>query len=149
LDFWDALSSRPLVSNDEGFHGLLLFVDGSDPTDTYQARLEAARARGWIESSWDEPGDLSMQRGTLARAIAVHCKIEGGVMMRILGPNPRYATRELQYLGMMGGGPQQQAISGREFMGALSKAQDYLLLEEASRMLEEPASAPEPGVPPP
>lgn len=146
--FWDGLTERPVVSNDDGLHGLFLFADGDDPAKNYQQRLDAARERGWIDRAWNEPPDLAMQRGVLARAVAVHCKIVGGVMMQLLGPVPRYATRELQYLGMMGSGSEQQAVSGREYMGVLAKAQDYLLAgesqEEATPANEEEKGAPAP-----
>jgi hypothetical protein len=143
LDFWDALTTRPVVCNDDGLHGLLLFTDGADPSLSYSERVVIARSRNWIPPDWNEPATLAMQRGTLARAIAVHCGIEGGVMMRLLGPHPRYASRELQYLGMMGAGSEQQAFSGREFMGVVSKAQDYLLLREALARRESPEEAEE------
>ncbi len=153
LDFWDAIAERAVVCNDEGFHGLLLFSDGEDRATSYEQRLAAARERGWVADSWSEPGNLAMQRGVLARAVAMHCKIEGGVMMQVLGPTPRYATRELQYMGMMGTGSEQQAVSGREYMGVLSKAQDYLVFEEeaagAAEMKEAPAPAPPPAPPKP
>lgn len=158
LAFWDAASGRAMISNDEGLHGLLLFAQGDDACKTYDERLARAREAGWVAESWHEDGDLAMQRGTLARAVAVHCKITGGVMMRVLGPVPRYALRELQYLGMMGTGSEQQAVSGREFMGVLSKAQDYLLLEQAvaradaeaaMEKVEAAAPAPPPPAPPP
>jgi hypothetical protein len=151
--FWDGLAQRPVVSNDDGLHGLFLFADGDDPAKSYKERLDAARVRGWVGSDWDEPGDLAMQRGVLARAVAVHCKIEGGVMMQVLGPVPRYATRELQYLGMMGSGSEQQAVSGREYMGVLAKSQDYLLLgesgEQAGGAKEGEEGSSEPGGEPP
>jgi hypothetical protein len=131
LDFWDALGERLLISNDEALHGLFLFADGQDPRRTYQERLDEARRRAWVASDFDEPGNLAMQRGAVARAICVQCKVEGGVMMRVAGPVPRYATRELQYLGLMGNGSEQQAISGREFMGMISKAQDYINTQAA------------------
>jgi hypothetical protein len=71
-----------------------------------------------------------MQRGTLAMALAVHCKIEGGVIMQLAGPSPRYASRELAYLGILSPGSEQQTMTGAEFMSIMSKAQDYLLLQE-------------------
>jgi hypothetical protein len=147
LDFWDALTARPVVCNDDGLHGLLLFTDGADPSLSYSERVVIARSRNWIPPDWNEPATLAMQRGTLARAIAVHCGIEGGVMMRLLGPHPRYASRELQYLGMMGAGSEQQALSGREFMGVVSKAQDYLLLREALARRASPEEAGETAAP--
>src|SRR5690242_16196206 len=41
LDFWHALPGRPVASNDEAFHALLLYVDGSDEAKDYGARVEA------------------------------------------------------------------------------------------------------------
>jgi hypothetical protein len=150
LDFWDAIAERPVVCNDEGFHGLLLFSDGEDSSTSYEQRLAAARERGWVTESWSEPANLAMQRGVLARAIVLHCKIKGGVMIQMLGPVQRYCTRELQYMGMMGFGSEQQAVSGREYMGVLSKAQDYLVLQEEIATLEaERNAAPAPVTPPP
>src|SRR5687768_16466103 len=30
LDFWHTLADQPVTSNDDAFHGLLLFLDGTD-----------------------------------------------------------------------------------------------------------------------
>src|SRR5688572_18124489 len=35
LDFWHTLAVKPLVSNDEAFHALLLYIDGKDDAQTY------------------------------------------------------------------------------------------------------------------
>jgi hypothetical protein len=31
LEFWHSLAQQPVTSNDDAFHGLLLFLDGSRP----------------------------------------------------------------------------------------------------------------------
>jgi hypothetical protein len=132
LAFWHLLPTRSAVSNDEGFHGLLLLADGVDESGSYQRRVELLKSRGWLRAGFDEPGDLAMQRGTLAAAICGILEIRGGVMMRLLGPTPRYATRELAAMGMIPAGSSElQAITGLEYMGVISKAQDYLVLREA------------------
>ncbi len=129
LEFWHTLPSRSAVCNDEGLHGLILLADGDDTSGGYPKRVELAKSRGWVSQSFDEAGNLAMQRGTLAQAVAVICKIEGGVMMRVFGPTPRYATRELVYMRLMADpSTENQAITGLEYMGVISKSQDYVML---------------------
>jgi len=134
LDFWDALTTHGIVSNDEGLHGLFLLAESTDPSASYSDRVARAKERGWLAGNFDEPADLAMQRGTLARAVCRVCGIEGGLIMHAIGPTARYATRELIYMGMMAPGTEQQSFSGREFIGVVTKAQDYLALQ---RLAEE------------
>src|SRR3954469_3490700 len=35
MEFWHTLATRNLTSNDEAFHGLLLFIDSEDPAKDY------------------------------------------------------------------------------------------------------------------
>src|SRR5438034_10659414 len=32
VEFWHTLQDRPLATNDDAFHGLLIYLDGSDPS---------------------------------------------------------------------------------------------------------------------
>lgn len=125
VGFWHALPGRPAVSNDEGLHGVIVFLYGDDPTRDYAERVEFARARGLVGAGFDEPGDLAMQRGTLARALVRGLSIEGGVMLALTDQHPRYATKELQYLGIMGAGTELRAISGLEMLGVMTNAQAW------------------------
>lgn len=131
LDFWHNLPGRSAVTNDEGLHGVLVFADGEDPTRTYDSRIALLKERGWITKGFDEPATLAMQRGTLAKALCHVLEIKGGVMMRVTDKSPRYAARELMYLGIMGAGTEQQVLSGLDYLGVISKAQDYQTLKEA------------------
>lgn len=131
LDFWHNLPGRSAVTNDEGLHGVLVFADGQDPTRSYDARIALLKERGWVTSGFDEAGTLAMQRGTLAKALCHVLEVKGGVMMRLTDKSPRYAARELMYLGIMGSGTEQQVLSGLDYLGVISKAQDYQMLREA------------------
>jgi hypothetical protein len=127
LAYWHSLPSRSAVSNDEGLHGLILLADTEDAAGSYEARVALAKERGWLSEGFDEPANLAMQRGSLARSVAVICKIKGGVMMQLTGPNARYATRELVSMGMIPeGSSENQSITGLEFMSVITQAQDYL-----------------------
>jgi hypothetical protein len=144
LEFWHTLPTRSAVCNDEGLHGLILLADGEDKTGGYLQRVELAKSRGWVGKNFNEAGNLAMQRGTLAQAICVICDIKGGAMMRVFGPIPRYATRELVYMNMMGDpSTENLVITGLEYMGVVSKAQDYVTLRTP-----EPAAEATPETPP-
>src|SRR5688500_2118321 len=41
LDFWHTLQNRPVTTNDDACHGLLLYLDCADPSTSYEARLGA------------------------------------------------------------------------------------------------------------
>ena len=140
LDFWHSLPGKGAISNNEGLHGLILFTEGNDPNENYDQRLAFAKQKGWLGEGFDEPGDMVMQRGTLARAIAVSTDIKGGVMMRITNSHGRYASRELQYLGIMAESTPQQALSGLDFVGVIAKVQDYQTIEATRAETGKPKS---------
>lgn len=145
LAFWHLLPTRSAVSNDEGFHGLLLLADGADEAGSYERRVEVLKSRGWLRAGFDEPANLAMQRGTLAAAVCGIIEVRGGVMMRLLGPTPRYATRELAAMGMIPASSSElQAITGLEYMGVISRAQDFMELRKA-RSQERRDESPQPG----
>ena len=62
LDFWHTLSSRPLTTDNDAFHGVLLYTDGDDPATTYDQRVSTLKSRGML------PADLTASRpGNRAR----------------------------------------------------------------------------------
>jgi hypothetical protein len=144
LDFWHALPGRSAVSNDEGLHGVILFgAEEEAPTlESYEDRVAYAKERGWLSKGWDESPATAMQRGTLSRALAVICGVEGGVIMRLLGPTSRYAQRELVFEGIMPASTELQTISGLEYIGVISKAQDYLTVKQARAEADRARSVP-------
>ncbi len=160
MAFLHSLPNQRAVSNDEGLHALFTIADETDRMRTYDERVAEAKRRNWLKADFEEPANLAMSRGTLARALAVLCEIEGGVMMRLLGPVDRYALRELAALGIVSGDSTvNQPISGLEFLGVLGKAQDYVLVEAVKRLKaqgvdvtggaegEQPAGSPAEGQP--
>src|SRR5215203_2557573 len=69
IEFWDRLTDKPLTSNDEAFHGLLLYMDAKDDGGSYDARVSNLRSRNMLPKGFDEPADVAVSRGTLAVAI--------------------------------------------------------------------------------
>ncbi|HEY7117896.1 MAG TPA: hypothetical protein VH475_15015, partial [Tepidisphaeraceae bacterium] len=124
IEFWHALGARPLTSNDDALHGLLLYFDGKDDATDYAARVEALKARKWLPAGFKEPADQAVRRGTVAEALCRALKFKGGVTMRLLGPTPRYALRELEYRGLLPDSSPNQGFSGAEFVGVMGKVED-------------------------
>src|SRR5436305_9850217 len=46
MEFWADLGRRPVVSNADALHALLLYLDGTDPAADYAGRVAALKARG-------------------------------------------------------------------------------------------------------
>ncbi|MEX2671598.1 MAG: hypothetical protein WD294_05750 [Phycisphaeraceae bacterium] len=139
MAFWHELNERPITSNDEAFHALLLYFDGSATEHTYADRVTELKLRRWLPDDFNEDADVAVRRGTLAVALAQALEIEGGVVMRLTGPTPRYATRELVYLNLFPASTAQQTFSGAQFVGVIGRVEDYQRRQEHSRQQAEPA----------
>ncbi|MDP6058323.1 MAG: hypothetical protein QGH33_05495 [Pirellulaceae bacterium] len=125
LAFWHSLSERKITSNDEAFHGLLLFLDGKDSAADYASRVEQLKSRGVLPAKFNRPAEEAVNRGTMAVAIVAVLDIKGGLTLRLFPHSPRYATRELQYIGLYPRSSPHQAFSGSEFLGIIGRAEDY------------------------
>ena len=124
LNFWHELALRPLASNDEAFHALLLYTDGADPAADYAARVTALRSRSLIPAGFDRPAAEAVERGTLAVAVARILQVRGGLMLHVAPTSPRYATRELVYRGIYPPSSPHQPFSGAELVGVIGKLED-------------------------
>jgi len=123
--FWNGLPDRPLVSNDEAFHGLLLYKYDKDPANDYASRVQVMKEHKFLPAGFDRPASEAINRAILAYAVTQMLHIEGGLMMHLLGPTPRYALLELQDMGMFPASSENQTFSGIEYVGIISKMQDY------------------------
>jgi len=126
LSFWHTLADRSVTSNDEAWHGMLLFLDEKDDATDYAGRVAALKSRGILPATFDRPADEGVTRGNLAVALANALSIKGGVIMRTFGVSPRYATRELQYLSIYPESSSHQTFRGNEFIFIIGRAEDYL-----------------------
>jgi len=121
LDFLDALLGQVVVTNDDALHGLITFADGTDLSTTYEGRVEIAKGKGWIPADWRRPADESAQVGWMAVAACRVLDIKGGLTMRLTGPTPRYATKELVFMDVLPLRTENQSLSGKEFVDFLNR----------------------------
>jgi hypothetical protein len=125
VEFWHQLAERPVTSNDDAFHGLLLFLDGQDPAKDYAGRVAELKRREMLPEEFNAPANEAVDRGTLAVALVRALDMRGGVLMRLLGPTRRYATRELQFADVFPPSSPGQTFSGSEFLGIIARAENY------------------------
>lgn len=143
LEFFAQLDTQPIVTNDDALHALFLFATGEDPHETYEQRVDAARLKGWIPLHDTPPATESVSVGTVAVALTRITGVRGGVTMRLLGPTPRAATRELIFLDVLPDRTEWQALSGAEFVEVLGRAERLLAgarpssLEDSLRQIQE------------
>jgi hypothetical protein len=147
MEFWHALPQRRVASNDEAFHALLLFVDGADPAGSFDDRVRAMRDRNMLPRTFNGTAGEAVKRGTLAVALARALEVKGGLSMRLFGPSPRYAVRELQYVGLFPQSSPQQTFSGPELLGIIARAEDYQRMYNEDA-LADAAAAGNPAEPP-
>lgn len=121
LEFIDALNEQVVVTNDDALHGLIVFADGADLSPDYESRVRIARDKGWLHRTWKSPGDESATIGWMAVAGCKIVNVKGGLTMRLLGPTPRYATRELVFMGVLPMRTDNQSLSGAEFVDYLNR----------------------------
>jgi hypothetical protein len=121
LDFMDALSKQVVVTNDDALHGLITFADGADLCRDYEGRVRIARDKKWVPEDWNPPADESATVGWMAVAGCRILDIKGGLTMRLFGPTPRYATRELVFMGILPLRTDNQSLSGAEFLDYLNR----------------------------
>jgi hypothetical protein len=114
-----------MATNDEAFHALLLFVDGSDPASDYAGRVAVLNERKMLPAGFNGVAEGAVKRGTVAVALVRALQIRGGLSMRLFGPTPRYAVRELQYMNLFPQSSPQQTFSGQELLGIIGRAEDY------------------------
>ena len=125
LNFWHTLASRPVTSNDEAFHGLLLYADGEDKAASYEDRVQQLKQRKMLPKGFNAPADVAVSRGDLAVAVCRILEIKGGVMLRLTGAHPRYAVKELEFLEVYPSSSPHQTFSGNEFLGIIGRVEDY------------------------
>jgi len=124
LDYWDKVAVRRVVTNNDALHGLLLVADNTAPA-TWEERLAAAQAHGWIDADASLDPNTSAEMGMMAVAACDVLKIKGGVTMRLLGPSPRYCVKELVFHRVIPARSTNQALSGLEFVDFVGRVEDY------------------------
>ena len=123
--FFYELADKPWCSADDAARGLLLLLDGQDPCTNFQQRIEKLADRGLTCKLWHLKPNEPITKGQVAYMICKALDIRGGLTMLLFGPSDRYCYRELVWLGIMEPGTDYQPMTGPEFVGVISAADEY------------------------
>lgn len=119
LEFYDELERRPIVSQDDAVHAVLLLNGGPSAT-TYQGRLAAAKARGLLDSGYAPPAREAVTVGEVSQMLARAMR---------LGPSGSTAdaTATMKREGLI---PEQadqaQGLTGAQMLAVLASARDVM-----------------------
>lgn len=125
MDFWHTLANDRICSNDEAFHGLLLYIEKADLAHNYAERVKLMKYLGMLPDGFDGKAKEAVTRGTVAVALVKVLEIKGGIILHVVPRSERYATRELVYEGVYPSSTQNQIFSGSEFVGIIGRIEDY------------------------
>jgi hypothetical protein len=124
--FLDRVASMPTVTENDALRGLLMLLDGKDPSEGFAQRVEALKARRIVDPQWDFVADRPITKGRLAYMLYQACKVPGGLTLTLTGPSERYCLKELQFIGMMSSGVTYAEVTGLEFVAAVTRADTYV-----------------------
>jgi hypothetical protein len=119
------IGDQPFVTAEPAYRAIYALANGEAFAGEFAELTEKLRAAGLIGKDWNYAADRCLDRGTVAFMVCRACKIESGVNWRLTGLG-RYAWRELQFKRLVGAGSEYPLMSGGEFVGLLSRAEDYL-----------------------
>ena len=119
------LSDKKYCTTDDAYRGMLYFVDGVDTSANFQERTARVQMHGLVKADWEHTPEAPITKGKVAYMFARALEFPGGVMYNITNACPRYALRELMYRHIIGGGSENDKISGAEYVGILGRADDY------------------------
>ncbi len=134
-----AVCGCSLYAQSNAFLDEFLEIEQAPLGDTIRLTLTAARAipengstdqalavienKGWSIDTADNARPVSL--GTFCYLLMRSFNIPGGIMYRIF-PGPRYAARELDYLGMIPGSTNPaRSVSGEEVIRMLGTVLDW------------------------
>jgi hypothetical protein len=125
MEFWHTLTDAPVTSNDQAFHGLLLYLHDKDDAADYAGRVQLLKNEKLLPASFTEPAEAPASRGTIAVALVRALHVKGGINLHLLPMSERYATRELQFINVYPPSSANQTFSGNEFVGIIGRVEDY------------------------
>ncbi len=123
-ELMDYIGDQPFVTAEAGYRAAYVFWKGQ-PYDGDFAGVRGELVGGGIASgTWShDPADY-IDRATAGYLICKACGINSGINWPLTGLG-RYAWKELQYRQIAQPSGEMGLIGGGEFLGLLTKAEDY------------------------
>jgi hypothetical protein len=129
------IANEPFVTAEPAVRATYGLATGETFEGDYDALVAAMKTRGLIGRHWDLPPDRPLRRGDVGVLLCRACDIRTGLNWMLTGLG-RYGYRELQYREIAGPGGEFGLVSGGEFVGMLTHAEDYLRRTEKENVPE-------------
>jgi hypothetical protein len=128
LDYFRELISRKIALNSDACRVVVKLMELEDQTKDFSSQVSLLKDRDIIPRKIAADFDLSrpLNKGVAAYMFCRALKIKGGVWLRLLGMNQRYALKELVFEGIMSPGSVNDIISGRELILVFTRAVEYM-----------------------
>lgn len=123
------ISDAPYVSAAAGYRAIYALAEGTSFDGDFVKLAAALETAEVVPTRWQYTADRCLDRAAVAFMICRACQIRTGVNWQLTGLG-RYAWRELQYKGIAGPGSEMKLITGGEFVGLLTRTEDYLRTRE-------------------
>ncbi len=133
LEFYDELEARPLVSEDDALHAVLLLGTWSSGAD-FARRVEYAKRLGWLDESFNRSGHDAVTVGEVAM-----------LLERLMGQKPASPTDALERLRKRGMIPpevqENQGLTGAQMRWLLAEVDDVIGSKRVATLEPEEAGA--------
>jgi hypothetical protein len=119
------VADQPYVTVEPAYRATYALWKGEAFSGDFAALSAALRDGRIIGSGWKYAADALIDRDSVGHLFCRACDIRTGLNWQLSGLG-RYAWRELQYRGIAGPGSEYGYISGGQFVGMLSRAEQYV-----------------------
>lgn len=129
------LSTRKIAFGYDACKAIVILMGVENEYIDLNSQVSFLKKRGLIpkkfESSFDPMKPL--RKGLTAYMFCEALRIKGGIFLRLLGANQRYALKELVFQGIMPSGNVKDIVSGEELILILMQAADYMTKNPVSK----------------
>ncbi len=119
------ISDQPYVTAEAAYRAVYILSKKTAFDGDFAALASAMQSDGLVARQWQYAPERTLDRGAVGFMFCRACQIRSGVNWMLTGLG-RYAWRELQFQRIAGGGGEYGLMSGGEFVGLLSRAEEYL-----------------------
>jgi len=119
------IADQPYLTAEPAYRAIYALAKGEPFLGEFEPLSETLRGAGLIGRRWRLQPDQFVTRGQVGFMICRACNLRAGLNWSLTGLE-RYAWRELQHRRIAGGGSECGLISGGEFVGLLSRVEEYL-----------------------
>jgi len=126
--FFSELGYKPVATASDAARAFVIFVSqGKELGGDFEACKAYLHARDILPDGWLERADPAdpLTKGRLAALVCKALGIEGGLWMRLFGPQPRLALHECAYLDLMVTGATYRHVMGGELVGVIDRADRF------------------------